>query len=262
MKWKVTKTVNGAYKIQPKTGEVDGRVLSVGFSQLGILDGVNIFQRLYIPDDGYHRDEWLFVNPNNNVTLEAQKMSNWCWAASARMSSKYFMLSPVSQESAAVHTKLGITVAFPTEAQKDDANYPATVGETESTLEYILASDNVYSTWGSIYSEEMLKSMLDNSGPVIIMWGWYPDGHTRDGGHFVVIYDYHWESAAGTYFYDICDPGPMNVGATYSRSYQCICNGSNNMTGFEPSSIGIWEGIVVYEEGDYLITISWPGTGV
>ena len=56
MKWKIEKTSRGSYKIVPKTGEANNRVLSVGV-YVANIDGIDIQQRDYVNDDNY-KDEW------------------------------------------------------------------------------------------------------------------------------------------------------------------------------------------------------------
>ena len=60
------------------------------------------------------------------------------------------------------------------------------------------------------------------------------------------------------YLYDIYDPWDVNEGASYSSSYQSICNGRTESFTGDLNDFGIWEGIVVFEVGDYLNTINWP----
>lgn len=60
MKWKISKTTSGAYKITPKTGESNNRVLAVGFYVLN-NNGIDIKQRDYIDDTNY-KDEWYIEN--------------------------------------------------------------------------------------------------------------------------------------------------------------------------------------------------------
>ena len=57
MKWRVSFTDSGAFKITPKTGEQNGRVLSVA-SYLVNGNGVTIQQRDYV-NDGNYKDEWF-----------------------------------------------------------------------------------------------------------------------------------------------------------------------------------------------------------
>ena len=57
MKWKVSGTASGAYKLTPLTGEANGRVLAVGWYVVN-TNGIDIEQRDYVADDNY-KDEWL-----------------------------------------------------------------------------------------------------------------------------------------------------------------------------------------------------------
>ena len=99
--------------------------------------------------------------------------------------------------------------------------------------------------------------MLDNNNPVMLARGLY-DNNIRIGGHFIIVYDYHWDSTNNIYLYDIFDPAPVNSGRSYARSYQSICNGRNPAFSTDERDSGIWEGIVVYQVGDYTNTINYP----
>lgn len=259
-KWKITKSPSGAYVFRPQSGEsyTTDWSMCAGDQFLWITDGLNVEQKAYTNDSDY-KDEWILAAWSHTVQLEPQQQTSWCWAASARMSSMICMQSSISQASAAVYVKLGVVTSNPTSTQITNANNGGTVGETEKALEYILDSDNCYSTWGNIYSESALRNILDSTNPVIILRGWYDTSGTRTGGHYVVIYDYYWDSNNNMYVYEIFDPWAPNVGDSYSRSYQSICNGRNPAFTGDVTDTGVWEGIVVYENGDYLNTITWPG---
>ncbi len=56
MKWTVYKTARGGYKITPKTGVTNNRVLAVGWYASN-TNGIDIEQREYI-DDANYKDEW------------------------------------------------------------------------------------------------------------------------------------------------------------------------------------------------------------
>lgn len=114
-----------------------------------------------------------------SIKLEPQHQTNWCWAASARISSQSKTVGAVTQESAAAYVKLGVKTISPTATQIVNANDAAMVGETEQALEYILSSSNIYSNWGVIYSESVLRTLLDNNNPVIILRGWYDSSGVR-----------------------------------------------------------------------------------
>ena len=70
MKWKVSKTVYGAYKLMPKTGEANNRVLAIENNLLYNNNGVKIRQRDYVQDDNF-KDEWFIVKmlPTNGYEL-------------------------------------------------------------------------------------------------------------------------------------------------------------------------------------------------
>ena len=161
------------------------------------------------------------------------------------------MNSQRSQASAAVYAKLRIKTLTPTPDQIQSASQLGTVSETHTALSYILSSDNIYSAAWKIYSEPVLQSMLDTSYPVIIARGWYDDNGERESGHATVIYDYHWDSTANEFVYDIFDP--WNGGSSYSRTYESICNGRTDGV-----DTGIWESVVVYKVGPYNSTINFP----
>ncbi len=65
MKWKIEKTVNGAYKIIPKTGESKGYILATTTSDR--TNGAKLIQGAYIDNNSY-RDEWNFYT-HHDYTL-------------------------------------------------------------------------------------------------------------------------------------------------------------------------------------------------
>lgn len=255
MKWTISTTASGAFKLTPQSGETNGCVLATSTSTAA--NGKKLIQGDYLDNNSY-RDEWLIDRTTHLTVLEPQHQTNWCWAASARMLSQSRTVANISQESAAVYVKLNQKVLVPTAAQISNANEAATVGETEKAAQYILSLNNLYSAWGEIYELAVLVSLLDNGNPIIILRGWYDVSGARTGGHFVVISGYHWDSTNQLYVFDILDPWSPNVGATYSMSYQTLCNGRNPAFASDRTDTGRWEGIVVLREGDYNNTIPWP----
>ncbi len=67
MKWKVEKTTQGAFRITPKTGEGNNRVLAVGVYAFNI-NGIAIQQRDYIADDNY-KDEWFITGKKTFASI-------------------------------------------------------------------------------------------------------------------------------------------------------------------------------------------------
>ena len=69
MKWKISKTVYGAYKLMPKTGEANNRVLAIENNLLYENNGVKIRQRNYVQDDNF-KDEWYLITYDYIVNLD------------------------------------------------------------------------------------------------------------------------------------------------------------------------------------------------
>ena len=69
MKWKISKTVYGAYKLMPKTGEANNRVLAIENNLLYENNGVKIRQRDYVQDDNF-KDEWYLITYDYIVNLD------------------------------------------------------------------------------------------------------------------------------------------------------------------------------------------------
>ena len=70
-----------------------------------------------------------------------------------------------------------------------------------------------------------------------------------------MVYDYYYDDTNEIFMYNIYDPGSVNVGSTYAKSYENICNGNNQGFPNENTSFYIWEGVVVFNVGSYLNTI-------
>lgn len=144
----------------------------------------------------------------------------------------------------------------PTTEQINQATQTGSVYHTKEALEYILDYQHpVYAAENKIYSETVLRSLLDYSNPVIITRGKYPDlgGGSRDGGHAMVIIHYYYDSSKSDYVYVVLNPEPVNVGSVERKTYSEICRET------EQDIIHIWDGIVVYQKGNYANTIDWQG---
>ena len=74
MKWKISKTVSGAYKLMPKTGEANNRVLAIENNLLYNNNGVKIRQRDYVQDDNF-KDEW-FIDKIDKCSITLCGISN------------------------------------------------------------------------------------------------------------------------------------------------------------------------------------------
>ncbi len=256
--WAVIPTDHGGYALMasPVASNSGGQVTRVLSLPSASASGGTVGQYTYVnePNGDNQQDEWFI---GFTTRLEPQEQANWCWAACARMVSMNYGISPISQASAAVYIKTGFITPTPSWQQINEANKTATCEGVERTLEYLLGAENVYSRDGYIYSEEVLQELLDASNPVIILRGEYDNYGYRESGHFIVIYDYYWDSSYGCAFYRIFDPWMVNEGNAYSKSYAALCNGRDAVVNEERDNY-LWEGVIVCQYGDYLKTIPGP----
>ena len=196
----------------------------------------------------------------NNVHLEAQQQSLWCWAASARMLSFKYMNPSISQASAAVYIKTGIVDPFPSASEISTANKTGKLGTVAETIQYLLGMSigTIFYQENVIYTESTLRSVLDQ-GPICVGRMWFSTSGVAVSGHIMVISGYQWDAAHNVYVYNILDPGPVNTGSQYSRSYQWLCDGNNTVNGIDVSDSGKWNGVSTYRLGPYDNTIAWLG---
>ena len=257
--WAIVPTDDGGYILManPVAGTNDGTITKVLSLPSNSSSGGTVGQHTYV-DDANEKDEWYI---GFTTRLEPQETDVRCWAACARMISMNYMISSVSQDSAAVYIKLGIEAQNPTQAQLD-AEYLAGGGnitQIEQALEYIMGDNNVYSAAGQIYDEQTLRSLLDDSISIVLLQGFYSEIYGAIDGHAMVVADYYWDSSVGKYKYVVFDPWEVGEGDVYSWEYtRLLCSDMGFYEGYGVCQY-IWDGIVVVEEGDYLNTISWPG---
>ena len=259
--WAVIPTDRGGYALMasPVASNSGGQVTRVLSLPSANASGGTVGQYTYVnePNGDNQQDEWFI---GFTTRLEPQKTGIRCWVAVARMVSMNYLISSISQDSAAVYVKLGIETTNPTEEQLN-AEYNTKGGnvyQTEQALEYIMGSHNVYSAWKKIYNQNTLASLLDLSVPIILSRGVYSEDGTRRSGHCTVVYDCYLNDS-GVYVFKVFDPLNVNIGSEYEMTYQEICEGESFPTVEYGECKYIWDGIVVVEEGDYLNTIDWVG---
>ncbi len=206
-------------------------------------------------------DTWKLYEVYDNVHLESQQQRRWCWVACARMMSFKYINPSISQASAAVHVKLGIDASSPTAQQITSANQTGTFADLEEAIQYLFETDitYIYYSENSIYDESTLRSILDES-PVCIGRSYYTDEGGYLFGHMMVICDYHWDSSANTYLYEILDPGSVNTDSPYFVSYQWILNGQNALENIDVADNGRWSGVFSYKATGYNNIISINNT--
>ena len=176
-------------------------------------------------------------------------MSNWCWAASARMFTNHYNEVPDSR------TQITAVTAVKGSADNVGGSYAdamCAVGHYYSNN--INSNDlNLISNFGAIFEEEALIEFIDDENVLYISRGWYTFGNVRNGGHAYLIYGYTKEIVNGTVEirflirdpYPTTEPNPWNspevtTGETHLWLYSTLCNGRSTT-----EDNGIWEGYVV-----------------
>ena len=138
-----------------------------------------------------------------DVPVERQQQSNWCWAASARMTARYLGGSSASQ---CQYVKWGL----------NSGSCPNVTGDFGTTTSAALIGAGIYSpgsvSWSAI-SYGSLQSQINSNKPVIIRWGW-----SSGGGHALVIKGYNTAGTKVTYI----DPGN---GSIHTQPYSWMKSG-------------------------------------
>ena len=244
-KWKVEKKADGSYIIMTQKGtynyDLNGLlyIMSVASNNSG-SNGGNIQQLLYTNDSNY-RDEWVLfkVGYASTVSLEGQNKSNWCWATSSRMFSKHFFSAVTYTQTQAVTYIKGSPI-----------NEGGSRVEAKAAINYYISNiagasiDTVIKEY-SVYSENTLKSFLDDDYVVYISRRWYndlDDASDYDGGHATLVFGY--VIIDSEIWFLVRDPWPVDEGETYMISYNKLYNGRNPRSG-ESSDTGIWYASIV-----------------
>lgn len=144
------------------------------------------------------------------IKWQAQKKTNWCWAAGARNAVRYEFYEDGksgwrSQESIVKKT-YGSTV-----------NKAATIEQTRKGAIYASNNTKTYVTYNGVASYNSLKTQI-NQGDVIILFATYSAG----GGHVVTMHGYNTDGSKIRYF----DPG--NGGKYHTCTYSSFKNGTYN----------------------------------
>ncbi len=138
------------------------------------------------------------------------------------------------------------------------AYFCAPIHSIDRAIEHITGVNNVYSAENKIYSEAVLRSLLDNNTPVTILWGHYDNSGVRSYGHYVVIFGYHWEGSRNEYVYDYYDPNPETKGESRYKSYSELCRHHDYNSLSNSDEIVLWESIITFKEGSYAQVIDRP----
>ena len=183
--------------------------------------------------------------------LELQEQSMWCWAASARMASSYYMDSNISPASAAVYIMNTEITSNPTAEQIAKANKGANAEKTANALEYILNGEyEVFYAEKRIYSLDALRTLLDNGTPVIALRSYVVASGQITTGHATVIVDYYYDNG---WKLVILDPSPNNPNNIYTEDYYTYCD-SRGIGG----SGYVWQDVILVAESVYNTTTPAP----
>lgn len=246
MRWAMELTANNAYKLIPKTGKENDRVLATSTSET--TDGAILIQGDYIDNDSY-RDEWILLKiaAVSYVEREGQKKSAWCWAATARMFAKhYYSGVTYTQEQAVMEIK---QTAFA-------VNEGGDIHETKAAVEYYISNisedslrlDSATSTEeNGVYSKETLCRFLDDGHVVLVGRRRYPDLNNPNritAVHAWLIFGYVYIGSEIRFL--LWNPEPVNQGSLEIMSYEKLYNGRDYRTD-EEADEGIWFATLVFE---------------
>ena len=215
-KWRIIQNANGTYRIMPAISSTRCADVYGG----GTNSGADIKLWTY---SGNTNQQWKMESATIlGVPQLGQEMSNWCWAASARMVACQVALTPPSQSSIVASVKNSVI------------NDGGDVSETLAAVKFASINNMIPYYWTNVLSLQDLISKISEGKPVIIFRDWMaPDGSSTGRGHVTVIYGLHY-ATTGTRFL-IRDPEPENVGRTYVRTYAEIVDGRS--TGVDT---GVW----------------------
>lgn len=118
--------------------------------------------------------EWVSLN----LTVDKQKLSNWCWAAIGVSLSRYYNRKEVSQEYVAAAI---FNVADDEENILNNKEF-----NTDQRLDKVLELLSCFSHWSlGKPSFDRIKVEINNGRPVCVRIQWY-----KGGSHYVVIKGY------------------------------------------------------------------------
>ena len=279
MKWKISKTVSGAYKLMPKTGEANNRVLAIENNLLYNNNGVKIRQRNYVEDDNF-KDEWFIQNTQIELPtpLLAQQTNHWCWVASAHMLARTKFPSSVnnnvqqdilSEQRQAVYHVFGNSsssaAAYDWDNDPQQLNlkggYYYDSGKAAAYFSSMVNGSVTYSAYPTPYSEDALITFLSDGYPILRMYGWVTYNLNQPvtlenmpsilenlspnmGAHATVITGVNWDSQNQCFIFKVHDP--WAGGSTYDMLYSDLMF-SNKPTGSSRYEAELWFPSVVYK---------------
>lgn len=233
-KWIVTIVGDGSYKLSPLSDTSSYMAVSGSW---GGENGRNVEKRVDLSDG---KDEWtlLRIGAINDVELEGQEMTEWCWAASARMFAKnYYPQLSATQEECVIKIKNGLV------------NDPGNILETEEAIYFytesvVNATMELYVTTNAVYTEDTMQEFLRNNHVILIGRGQYDNISipVMNGGHATLISGYMFiEEKCWFLMLD-----PWDGGSYCLLPYEQIVNGRTVINGVAYDQ-KVWNMSIVYE---------------
>lgn len=232
--WQITKVTDGVYTFSPKS---DSSFYMAAGEGTFISDARNVEKRDPRSDS---KDEWtlLRIGAINDVELEGQEMTEWCWAASARMFAKnYYPQLSATQEECVIKIKNGLV------------NDPGNILETEEAIYFytesvVNATMELYVTTNAVYTEDTMQEFLRNNHVILIGRGQYDNISipVMNGGHATLISGYMFiEEKCWFLMLD-----PWDGGSYCLLPYEQIVNGRTVINGVAYDQ-KVWNMSIVYE---------------
>ncbi len=233
-KWIVTIVGDGTYKFSPLSDTLS--YMAASNSWLG-ENGRNVEKR-DPQSDG--KDEWtlLRIGTINDVELEGQEETEWCWAASARMFAKnYYPQLSATQEECVIKIKTSLVNEAGSVEEAKEAIYFYTESVVNATMELHVATN-------AVYTEDTMQRFLRNNHVIYISRGQYNNinDSTRDGGHATLISGYMFiEEKCWFLMLD-----PWDGGSYCLLPYEQIVNGRTVINGVAYDQ-KVWDRCIVYD---------------
>ena len=236
-RWAILPSSSGNYIIASKVAGRNNIVLARPTTSS--VDGFDLTQLTYTNNSVYE-DEWdlCLIGAVQPVELEAQVKTLWCWAATSRMFAKnYYPNITYTQEDAVIHVK-GSNVNQAGSATEiiEAFRFYVSSEENEEDIPDLLAKER------QIYSENILKSILDQGHVVFLCRGRYNASNSRESGHATLLIGYVFVD--GNCMFLIRNPSAP--GSTEWYTYERIVREQQG------TDVEIWDGCIIMSNAPYV----------
>lgn len=260
--WKIYGNSSGELLIEPKSAP--GKVLCVPNS----AEGTEL-QLCWMHSAVSSRNKWQ-ISVRWDVQLEGQKMSNWCWAASARMFADWKNGSGNNVPDGRTQIEAVTRIKGPNENKGGDSEEALSAMKYYETG-YTDVADRIFNIRDRlVLNEAPLRRSLDDGHIIYISRAHYYQFADIALGHATVIGGYT-SCVVGntlTYQFIIFDPFPENenypwtgvpettAGHIYTASYKWLKTGDKHLTSDKKSDDKLWWGFITEDtvyQGDTVI---------